>query len=47
MALAIGGVGQEVRDALAARAEYLAAEGVAHRQGPRIVPQPDLLALYW
>jgi Protein of unknown function (DUF3363) len=33
-----------VRDALAARVEHLAAEGLAHRQGSRIVPQPDLLA---
>ena len=44
MPLAMGGFGQEVRDALAARAEHLAAQGLAHRQGPRIVPQRDLLA---
>jgi type IV secretory pathway VirD2 relaxase len=44
MPLAMGGFGQEVRDALAARAEHLAAKGLAHRQGPRIVPQRDLLA---
>jgi hypothetical protein len=43
MPLAMGGFGQEVRDALTARAEHLAAEGLAHRQGPRIVPQRDLL----
>ena len=36
--------GQEVRDALAARAEHLAAQGLAHRQGPRTVLQRDLLA---
>ena len=40
----MGGFGQEVRDALAARAEHLAAQGLAHRQGPRTVPQRDLLA---
>jgi hypothetical protein len=44
MPLAMGGFGQEVRDALPARAEHLAAEGLAHRQGARIVPQHDLLA---
>jgi Protein of unknown function (DUF3363) len=40
----MGWFGQEVRDALAARAEHLAAEGLAHRRGPRTVPQRDLLA---
>jgi type IV secretory pathway VirD2 relaxase len=44
MPLAMGGFGQEVRDAMTARAEHLAAEGLASRQGPRIVPQRDLLA---
>ncbi len=44
MPLAMGGFGLEVRDALAARAEHLAAKGLAHRQGPRIVLQRDLLA---
>jgi Protein of unknown function (DUF3363) len=44
MPLAMGGFGQEVRDALGARAEHLAAEGLAERQGARIVPQRDLLA---
>jgi hypothetical protein len=45
MPLAMGGFGQEVRDALVvARAEHLAAKGLAHRQGPRTVPQRDLLA---
>jgi hypothetical protein len=29
---------------MAARAEHLAAEGLARRQGPNIVPQPNLLA---
>jgi hypothetical protein len=42
--LAMGGFGQEVRDTLAAWSEHLAAEGLAHRQGPRIVPQLNLLA---
>jgi hypothetical protein len=44
MPLAMGGFGREVRDALRARAEHLAAEGLARRVGPRIVPQRDLLA---
>jgi type IV secretory pathway VirD2 relaxase len=44
MPLAMGGFGREVRDALAARAEHLAAEGLARRVGPRIIPQRDLLA---
>jgi hypothetical protein len=33
-----------VCDAATAPTEYLAAEGLAHRQGPRIVPKPHLLA---
>jgi hypothetical protein len=40
----MAGFGQEVRDALAARAEHLAAQGLAHRRGPRTVLQRDLLA---
>jgi hypothetical protein len=44
MPLAMGGFGQEVRNAMAARAEHLAAQGLAHRQGPRTVLQRDLLA---
>jgi hypothetical protein len=43
MPLAMGGFGQEVRDALVARAEHLAAQGLAHRHGPRTVLR-DLLA---
>jgi hypothetical protein len=46
MPLAMGGVGQEVHDALEARAKHLAAEGLARREGPHIVPQPDLLATF-
>ncbi|MGO9135865.1 MAG: relaxase/mobilization nuclease domain-containing protein [Methylovirgula sp.] len=42
--LAMGGVGREVRDAMTARAEHLASEGLAHRQGQRIILQRDLLA---
>ena len=41
--LARGGFGAEVRDALAKRADHLAAEGLARRQGPRIVFARDLL----
>ncbi len=44
MPLAMGGFGREVRDALAARAEHLASEGLARRVGSRIIPQRDLLA---
>jgi type IV secretory pathway VirD2 relaxase len=44
MPLAMGGFGREVRDALAARAEHLAVEGLARRVGLRIIPQRDLLA---
>jgi type IV secretory pathway VirD2 relaxase len=44
MPLAMGGFGREVRDALAARSEHLAAEGLARRVGLRIIPQRDLLA---
>jgi type IV secretory pathway VirD2 relaxase len=44
MPLAMGGFGQEVRDAMAARAEHLVAEGLARRVGQNIVPQRDLLS---
>jgi hypothetical protein len=40
----MGGFGQEVRDAMAARAEHLAAQGLARREGPRFIPQRDLIA---
>jgi hypothetical protein len=43
MPLAMGGFGQEARDAMAARAEHLVAEGLARRQGQRIILQRDLL----
>jgi len=43
MPLSIGGFGREVRDALTARAEYLADEGLARRQGQRVILQRDLL----
>jgi hypothetical protein len=43
MPLSMGGFGREVRDALTARAEYLADEGLARRQGQRIILQRDLL----
>lgn len=41
--LAEGGFGAEVRDALAKRADHLATEGLAHRQGPRTIFARDLL----
>jgi Protein of unknown function (DUF3363) len=44
MPLAMRGFGQEVRNAMEARAQHLAAQGLAHRRGPRIVLQRDLLA---
>jgi type IV secretory pathway VirD2 relaxase len=44
MPLAMSGFGQEVRNAMEARAEHLAAEGLARRQGPSILAQRDLLA---
>ena len=43
MALAMGGFGAEVRDAMQRRAEHLADEGLARRQGQRIILQRDLL----
>jgi type IV secretory pathway VirD2 relaxase len=44
MPLAMSGFGQEVRNAMQARAEHLAADGLARRQGPNIIPRRDLLA---
>ncbi len=41
--LSMGGFGGEVRQAMTARAEHLAGEGSARRQGQRIVLQRDLL----
>jgi hypothetical protein len=43
MPMAMGGFGREVRDAMTARAEHLAEEGLARRQGQRVVLQRDLL----
>ena len=43
MPLSMGGFGREVRDAMTARAEHLAEEGLARRQGQRITLQRDLL----
>ncbi|MCZ4288450.1 relaxase/mobilization nuclease domain-containing protein [Hoeflea alexandrii] len=43
MPLSKGGFGGEVRNAMAARAEQLAGEGLARRQGQRIILQCDLL----
>ncbi len=42
--LGMGGFGREVRDAMTARAEHLASEGLARRQGQRIILQRELLA---
>jgi type IV secretory pathway VirD2 relaxase len=44
MPLSAAGFGREVRDAMNARAEHLAAEGLARRQGQRFVFARDLLA---
>ncbi len=44
MPLAMGGFGVEVREALDARAEHLVDEGLAQRQGQRIILQRNLLA---
>jgi hypothetical protein len=41
--LAMGGFGREARDAIEARAEHLADQGLARRQGQRIILQRDLL----
>jgi type IV secretory pathway VirD2 relaxase len=43
MPLSMGGFGREARDAMQARAEHLAGEGLARRQGQRIILQRDLL----
>jgi hypothetical protein len=43
MPLAMGGFGREVRDAMRARAEHLADQGLARRHGQRIILQRDLL----
>lgn len=43
MPLAMGGFGRQTRDALEARAEHLVQEGLARRQGQRIILQRDLL----
>ncbi|WP_421871866.1 relaxase/mobilization nuclease domain-containing protein [Nitratireductor rhodophyticola] len=42
--LSMGGFGREVRDAMDARAEHLADEGLARREGRRILLQRNLLA---
>ncbi len=44
MPLSMGGFGGEVSDAIKARAEHLADEGLARRQGQRIIMQRDLLS---
>ncbi len=44
MPLAQSGFGQEVRDAIHARADHLADQGLARRDGQRIVMQRDLIA---
>lgn len=44
MPLSMGGFGREARDAMQARAEHLADEGLARRQGQRIILQRDLLS---
>ena len=41
--LAMGGFGREVRDAMSARADHLAEEGLARKQGQRVILQRDLL----
>lgn len=43
MPLAMGGFGKEVRDAMEARAEHLAEEGLGRRQAQRVILQRDLL----
>lgn len=43
MPLSMGGFGGEVRDAMTARAERLAGEGLARRQGQSVMLQRDLL----
>ncbi|GAA0738501.1 DUF3363 domain-containing protein [Sphingobium sp. SA2] len=43
MPLSMGGFGRAARDAMQARAEHLADEGLGRRQGQRIILQRDLL----
>ena len=43
MPMSNGGFGGEVRDAMQARAEHLTEEGLARRQGQRVILQRDLL----
>jgi len=43
MPLSMGGFGREARDAMQARAEHLAGEGLARGQGQRVIMQRDLL----
>ncbi|MDI1347121.1 MAG: DUF3363 domain-containing protein [Pseudolabrys sp.] len=43
MPMSMGGFGREVRDAMSARAEHLAHDGLARRQGQRIIFARDLL----
>nr|WP_249811512.1 DUF3363 domain-containing protein [Bradyrhizobium sp. 149] len=43
MPLSMGGFGREARDAMQARAEHLAGEGLARRQGRRVIMQRGLL----
>ncbi|QOF70760.1 DUF3363 domain-containing protein [Aminobacter sp. SR38] len=44
MSLSQTGFGREVRDAMQARADHLADQGLARREGQRIIMQSDLLA---
>ena len=44
MPLSLAGFGREARDAMQARAEHLADEGLGRRQGQRIILQRDLLS---
>ncbi len=44
MPLSTGGFGAEARDAMQARAEHLAGQGLARRDGQRILLQRDLIA---
>jgi type IV secretory pathway VirD2 relaxase len=43
MPLSMSGFGREVRDAMTARVEHLAEEGLGRRQGQRVILQRDLL----
>jgi len=44
MPLSMGGFGRDVRDAMTARAEHLADEGLARREGQRTILQRNLLS---